>query len=158
MEYDLGLYNGYGGVSLTSEKQFAGQLIFSPTEFLDIIGSYGTGLDTLGLERRSAWGFGAIAEYANFELAGEFLAGNDIATNGELKGYEIWARYNMGKFHPYMQYEISEETEEAKVRLHFGLAFDPIDDIRLRLEAMHIDDDDEPQQYTDIILQAQVKF
>ena len=57
-----------------------------------------------------------------------------------------------------MQYEISEETEEAKVRFHFGLAFDPIDDVRLRIEATHIDDDHEPQQYTDIKLQAQVKF
>lgn len=158
IEYDLGLYNGNGGEAITSEKQFAGRLVYSPTKFLDIMTDYGTGLDTLGLERHGAWGFGAITEYANFELAGEYLAGNDIVTNSKVKGYEFWTRYNSGKFHPYVQYEVSEEAEDVKERFHLGLAFDPIDDVRLRLEATHFDDDGRPQQYTDIKLQAQVKF
>jgi len=149
IEYELGLYNGAGGSALTSEKQFAGRLILSPLRFLDLVCGFGMGLDTLGLERRSAWNAGFVFDPAGFEVAGEMVAGEYLENGRGFEGFQVWARYYRGRFAPYIQFEMTE-TQPAKAaetvaerRGHLGFSFDPNEYIRLKLQASYIDDDGE---------------
>ncbi|MCK5832800.1 hypothetical protein KAH81_03920 [bacterium] len=173
IEYDLGLYNGNGGDAITSEKQFAGRLIYSPSKFVDLIGSYGTGLDTLGLEWRDAWNIGATASSGDLELGGEYIAGNDVVSNDDFNGYELWARYAFGKFQPYLQYEhclrkhyysfedgmdpLFHDLSDNKKRTHLGLGFEPIEGTRLKVQASYIDDEYETP-HTEITIQVHARF
>ena len=173
IEYDFGIFNGHNGDAITSEKQFAGRLIYSPIKTVDIIASYGTGLDTLGLERRSAYNIGAIASPGNLELGGEYIAGNDIVTNDDFDGYEIWTRYTFGKFRPYLQYEhnfwkpyysyesgmdpVFADMSERKKRTHLGLGFEPIGGIRLKVQATYIDDEHDTP-HNEISIQVYARF
>ncbi|RKZ29443.1 hypothetical protein DRQ36_08605 [bacterium] len=159
IEYDIGLFNGHSGDIRTSEKQFVGRFIYSPLEFVDFIGSYGTGLDTLGLEWRNAWNLGAILDPGNLELAGEYAEGTDIITEDKVEGYELWARYSFGKFQPYLQYESVGTDTESEPKTSIGLRFEPIDKIRLKLQGTYINiDKTGGVSHSEITLQAHARF
>jgi len=157
IEYELGLFNGHGGGALTSEKQFCGRMTYSPTGFIDVIGSYGTGLDTLGLLWRDAWGIGAIIDPGNFEIGGEFLSGNEIISGAEFDGWHTWARYTIGKFMPYTHYETTSTEAHETNRVHLGIAFDPIEKIRFRMQTTFVGADENSPR-SEIKLQIGARF
>lgn len=157
IEYELGLFNGHGGIPLTSEKQFCGRMTYSPTKFIDVIGSYGTGLDTLGLIWRDSWGIGAIIDPGNFEMGGEFVSGDEIISGAGFDGWHIWARYAIGKFMPYTHYETTSMEKGETNRTHLGVAFDPIETIRFRAQTTYVGkNDDSPR--TEIKFQMGARF
>ncbi len=157
IEYELGLFNGHGGGALTSEKQFCGRMIYSPTGFIDIIGTYGTGLDTLGLIWHDAWGIGAIIDPGSFEIGGEFLSGNEIISGAEFYGWHIWARYTIGKLMPYTHYETTSTKDHETNRVHLGIAFDPIEKIRFRMQTTFVGADENSPR-SEIKLQIGARF
>ena len=186
IEYDLGLYNGHGGYDpKTSEKQFAGMLIYSPHSAFDIVFSGGLGMDTLGLKWCGAWGIGGILRPDSIpvELAAEYATGKDIYTGesnilGQIENNicgQIWLKYSFWKFTPFIQYEFSnveflwvdndpyfdplfERWPYENKRTHFGLIYEPIDKIRLKLQAGYIDDYLDEAEHAEIVFQVHARF
>ncbi len=168
IEYEIGIFNGRDDEVITSEKNYAGRLIYSPSKSIDLIFSYGNGLDTLGLKFRDGIGVGAILEFGDLDCAGEAIFVQDMDRGKAITGYQVWVRYFVGNFAPYIQFEALEDLwnnpddpdcsiDNRQKRFHLGLTFDPVYNIRLRLESIHDNIETEPQ-YTTIKLQAQVDF
>lgn len=155
IEYDIGLFNGRDFDTRTSEKHFSGRLIYSPTKSIDIVGSFGTGMDSLGLEWRNAWGIGAIAQPWKGEIGYEYIAGNSVHNAEEFSGWHVWSKYKLGKFAPYVHYESITEDLFPENRTHLGVAFDPITDIRFRAETIFIESD---SPRSELKIQASARF
>ncbi len=159
MEYDLGAYNGHDGNAITSEKQISGRLIFSPHDVVDITGSYGTGLDTLGLKWRSGWSVGGIFDNERIAGAAEYMAGKDIVTEQDIEGWQLWFKLALGRFTPSIQYERSRRGDKdwEKTRLHIGTSYMLREEIKLRIQASQLDDKD-TESHTELSISVAAKF
>jgi hypothetical protein len=155
IEYDFGLFNGRDYDVRTSEKHFSGRLIYSPNKSIDIVGSFGTGIDSLGLEWRNAWEIGTIAQYLGGEFGGEFITGNSILSGEEFEGWQAWVKYSIGKFTPYVHYESISEESDSENRAHLGVAFDPTTKTRLCAQTSFIESD---SPRSELKIQASARF
>ncbi len=163
IKYDFGLYNRfdiYAGEQETSDKHFSSQIVYSPQKFLNVVLSLSSGIDMLDLDRRVAYGIGADIKIIGIEIAGEYASGEDLisetTSEADIEGYQFWARYDIGRFQPYVQHEFSDNGKEKK-HTSLGCRFKLTKNTRIKLQTTYIDkESDNP--YNEFCIKAHAKF
>ncbi len=163
IKYDFGLYNRfdmYAGEHETSDKHLSSQIVYSPQKFLNVVLSLSSVSDTLDLNRCVAYGIGASIKIIGIEIAGEYASGEDpfseTTSEADIEGYQFWARYDIGRFQPYVQHEFSDNGKEKK-HTSLGCRFKLTKNTRIKLQTTYRDKKgDEP--YSEFSIMAHAKF